>query len=78
MTVRDSNINDNMAGDGGGIVNLSGIVNLIRTNVNSNAATDGVGAGGILRTGGTVSLNSSRVRGNVPTNCAGTVPGCTG
>ncbi|MGW1085668.1 hypothetical protein ACWD4L_04725 [Streptomyces sp. NPDC002596] len=78
MTVRDSNINDNMAGDGGGIVNLSGIVNLIRTNIRSNAATDGVGAGGILRTGGTISLNSSRVRGNVPTNCAGTVPGCTG
>ncbi|MFF8712519.1 hypothetical protein ACF07T_13915 [Streptomyces sp. NPDC015184] len=78
LTVRDSNVNDNVAGDGGGIVNLSGTVNLIRTNVNSNEATDGVGAGGILRTGGTVILNSSRVRGNVPTNCAGTVPGCTG
>ncbi|MEU0832739.1 hypothetical protein [Streptomyces sp. NPDC005969] len=78
LTVQDSNVNDNVAGDGGGIVNLSGTVNLIRTNVNSNTATDGAGAGGILRTGGTVSLNSSRVRGNVPTNCTGTVPGCTG
>lgn len=78
LTVRDSNINDNVARDGGGIANIGGTADLFRTNVNSNVATDGAGAGGILRTNGTVSLNSSRVRGNTPTNCAGTVPGCTG
>ncbi|WP_324783521.1 hypothetical protein [Streptomyces sp. H51] len=78
LRVQDSNINDNEARDGGGIANIGGTAQLIRTNVNSNQATDGVGAGGILRTGGSVILNSSRVRGNAPTNCAGTVPGCTG
>ncbi|MEU5094507.1 hypothetical protein [Streptomyces sp. NPDC020996] len=76
-----SNVNENRARRAGGVANVSGgSTTITDTNVNNNTATVAA-PGGVLNTGGTVVLNSSRVRGNQPTNCAGSdipVPNCVG
>ncbi|MEU6093097.1 hypothetical protein ABZ865_41405 [Streptomyces sp. NPDC047085] len=83
-TLDRSTVRGNTAGNtGGGIRNDgSGSMSLTRSTVVRNTANGGPNSGGGIfnTTGSTVSLDGSRVRFNVPDNCApeGTITGCTG
>ncbi|WP_018385582.1 hypothetical protein, partial [Wenjunlia vitaminophila] len=79
LQVLSSNVVENHAGKGGGLANILGTTRVFRSNINDNTAD--AAPGGILNSGIAVLLESSRVRGNTPTNCAGSlnpVPGCVG
>ncbi|HEX5569207.1 MAG TPA: hypothetical protein VFY14_20210 [Streptomyces sp.] len=83
LRVERSNVNENTAYQGGGIANLrvgsnpNPTVTLDSSNVNNNTAT--VMPGGVYNQGGSVEVLASRINGNHPTNCLGTIspiPGC--
>ncbi|MFG2943951.1 hypothetical protein [Streptomyces adustus] len=84
LRILRTNVNENTAGRAGGVANFTASFGTSSTtisdsNVNSNSST--LAPGGVLNTGGTVNLVNSRVRGNAPTNCAGSdvaVPNCSG
>ncbi|MEW2285221.1 hypothetical protein [Streptomyces sp. NPDC047841] len=64
--------------NGGGVAN-DGNMTISNSRVIDNTA--GASGGGVLNAGGSVVLTSSRVRGNQPTNCAGSdipIPNCAG
>jgi hypothetical protein len=88
LTLDHSRVNGNSAGGfGGGIANgvplppgppplIGGAVTLTHSQVKHNTAAHG---GGIFNSGGTVTLETSKVTGNRVDNCepTGTIPGCT-
>ncbi|MER7468999.1 hypothetical protein [Streptomyces sp. NPDC097981] len=82
LTLDHSTVSGNTAGqDGGGIFNDGGgTTALTSSTVVRNTANGGpVSGGGIFNASGTVTLDGSRVRNNIPDNCApeNTISGCT-
>ncbi|MFJ5534132.1 hypothetical protein [Streptomyces sp. NPDC093261] len=83
LVLRDSSVDRNStngsgASQAGGIYNHSGAVTLDHSEVNNNAST--VAPGGVW-TDTPFTVNQSKIRRNVPTNCAGSpviVTGCAG
>jgi hypothetical protein len=78
VTITSSFVKSNTAHQAAGIVTVNGIFTLTSTAVTSNGAL--VGPGGIDRTSGAFTNNTSDITANTPTNCAGSVPavpGCT-
>ncbi|MFG1950728.1 hypothetical protein ACGFIZ_06540, partial [Micromonospora sp. NPDC048830] len=81
VTLRHSKVENNTAGNGGGIFNNRGTVRLIDTKVKKNTANDTNKpydiAGGVVNNDGTVKVDDeSIITDNDPRNCAGEVPGC--
>ncbi|MFD9410474.1 hypothetical protein ACFWBN_26140 [Streptomyces sp. NPDC059989] len=81
-TLKKTKVESNQAGhDGGGINNVAetagGVTELTldRSTVAENRAA-GVGGGINNGEGAVVTLTNSKIVKNLPTNCAGTVPGC--
>ncbi|MFC9296698.1 hypothetical protein ACFTWH_15975 [Streptomyces sp. NPDC057011] len=81
-TLKKTKVESNQAGhDGGGINNVAAgdgatELTLEHSTVAENRAAN-VGGGINNGEGATVTLTDSKVVKNLPTNCAGTVPGCT-
>ena len=76
VQIRDSKITRNTADTGGGLyADNAAVAEFLRSHVTANKART---TGGGIFAVGTVTLQKSRVTGNVPDNCAGpaTVPGC--
>lgn len=83
LTVTSSTVQTNSSSaQGGGIAAIgSTATTLSSTPVNGNSTSFLLGAGGIFRSGGVMTINTSPITGNSPTNCTGsvpTVPGCIG
>ncbi|MGW7667360.1 hypothetical protein ACWGJX_09470 [Streptomyces sp. NPDC054775] len=80
LTLNGTLVRDNRAaGVGGGVsVGATAVATLNHSQVRNNFA--GTAGGGINADAGTVTVNRTRVAGNVPNNCAptGAVPGCVG
>ena len=76
MTVMGSTVSRNSAGDGGGICNSGGTVDITNSTISGNEAiypnTGGGGGGGILnRLSGTVNITNSTISGNSATGVGG-------
>jgi hypothetical protein len=79
VTVTSSFVESNTAHQAAGIVTINGIFTLTSTSVTLNVAV--VNPGGIDRSGGTFTNDTSAITANTPTNCIGSptaVPGCIG
>lgn len=83
LTATSSTIETNSSSaQGGGIAAISSTATTLGSSpVNDNATTFGLGAGGVYRVGGVMTVNTSPITANAPTNCSGSspsVPGCIG
>jgi hypothetical protein len=70
--------NTSLLAQGGGIAANTSTTSLTSTPVSANTAI--LGAGGVLRLGGTMTTNTSPISANLTNNCVGSspaVPNCT-
>ena len=81
LTVTSSPVQSNrsLAAPGGGVAAVNSTATTITTSpVSANHAT--LGAGGVYRLGGVITITASPITGNTPNNCVGSspaVPACT-
>lgn len=78
-TTSSSITSNSSSAQGGGIAAInSTATTLSSTPVNANGTTFLLGAGGVYRIGGVMTITTSPITANTPTNCVGSLPGVPG